>query len=632
MIDLWRNSIRVLQDLAALTRTLRAPLLLGVLSFVILSSPAQIHELYLILARDWWRLWFQTFLALVSLGGLSFFLTYVSRALIRVDKNSNAGCVKDRRHGALARATPIIIGVLPLLGVALGAYSALQGTITETLRSAIATFDAVKSPSAIVEAVRKIEAVPDAAARIDKHFAFGSLEKPTPDLLAQLPTLLRDNLPSAILELPQSTQALQVAIYSAIAICVLLAIAIITTFSINMYPIADTSLSSKGVFHPLVTLAFCISFLALTTVFAAQDPDIRQTYGYDLTAVPRAVGTVFIVNLWLMFLVFFCSFLTLLADKHRIPLLAPLIALAVAASYFNLNDNHTIRQVTVPASDLAGRRIAGGKDQVPPAVLDAFNAWLASRPPEYMKRFIGKPYPVYVVAAQGGGMYAANLSGLFLARLYDRCPLIRHHLFAISGVSGGSVGAGFLAALLNESPETLASEACEVHVRSDRRVMEKGPLETKMEALLQVDFLAPVSASFLFPDLLQRFIPLPIDALDRARAFEAGLESAWDLVVKSGTNPLRQGSWKHWRSDGPAPMLLLNVTDVDSGRQIAIAPAELGPTRISTIGSDVQSLHSALRLGPEVDMPLSTAMSLSARFPLIMPAGLLNLGTRASDW
>jgi len=226
------------------------------------------------------------------------------------------------------------------------------------------------------------------------------------------------------------------------------------------------------------------------------------------------------------------------------------------------------------------------------------------------------------VAAQGGGIYAANLAGLFLARLYDRCPRVRHHIFAVSGVSGGSLGAGFFSALLNESKDLKLADTCDLYLTPSRQPHAKGPLQTKMELLLQTDFLAPVAASFLFPDLLQRFIPLPIPAFDRARAFEAGVESAWDVTVKSKFNPLRQPFWRHWRPDGDSPMLLLNATIAETGRQIAVSPVELKPFSIAE-SPELQSFQTALRVPEELDVPLSTAMSLSARFPVVMPAGLV---------
>ena len=361
-----------------------------------------------------------------------------------------------------------------------------------------------------------------------------------------------------------------------------------------------------------------ISFVLLTGAFTAQSFN-PPAVNFDFTSIPRGAGALCLVALCLSFLVYFCSLLTRWSDRNGFPVILPLVALAAVASAYNLNDNHAVRAIDVSLDDLLKRRIKES-GHVPPLLGGAVAAWLKARPADYVKKFAGKPYPIYVVAAQGGGMYAANHAGLALARLYDRCPAIRHHIFALSGVSGGSVGSGYLAALLTDPATRPASNACP----ADAPAGGKGPIETKMEALLQTDFLSPVAASLLFPDLLQRLIPFPIKAFDRAGGFEAGLEHAWDDVVGSERNPLRLPFADLWRPDGDAPMLLLNTTIVETGRQVVIAPVDfdlnLGKTSFYT---GLQSLNEALKLAGRVDIPLSTAMSLSARFPVVMPAGLV---------
>ena len=49
-------------------------------------------------------------------------------------------------------------------------------------------------------------------------------------------------------------------------------------------------------------------------------------------------------------------------------------------------------------------------------------------------------------------MYAAYHPALSLARLTDQCPEFAHHLFGISSVSGGSLGAAVFAELLRALP------------------------------------------------------------------------------------------------------------------------------------------------------------------------------------
>ena len=67
-----------------------------------------------------------------------------------------------------------------------------------------------------------------------------------------------------------------------------------------------------------------------------------------------------------------------------------------------------------------------------------------ARPGTYID---SKPYPVFVVAVSGGGIYAASSAATFLAELQDECSRFGQHVFVISGVSGGAVGATLFNAL-----------------------------------------------------------------------------------------------------------------------------------------------------------------------------------------
>ena len=132
-------------------------------------------------------------------------------------------------------------------------------------------------------------------------------------------------------------------------------------------------------------------------------------------------------------------------------------------------------------------------------------------------------------------------------------------------------GAGYLSALLNAEGDDVASDSCTFEPPHGG----VGPLESKMEALLQADLLAPVTAGMLFPDLLQRFVPYPVAYFDRARAFEASAEEAWSAVAGKDRNPLREAFWRHWRADGSSPMLFLGATIAENGQQVVIAPVNI---------------------------------------------------------
>jgi len=137
------------------------------------------------------------------------------------------------------------------------------------------------------------------------------------------------------------------------------------------------------------------------------------------------------------------------------------------------------------------------------------------------------------------------------------------------------------------------------------------------------DFLSPLLAALVFPDLIQRFLPFPIGAFDRARRLELAFENALDTVLADvkksgalthGSNFLRSRFVDHWNPEGGTPALVFNTTEVGSSRRRVIAPFKFD-------GSDLLFLPIAGQNTPLGNLSVSTAAILSARFPWITPAG-----------
>lgn len=318
-----------------------------------------------------------------------------------------------------------------------------------------------------------------------------------------------------------------------------------------------------------------------------------------------SMGPFAIIGLFAMFLGIIAHFASHIEDKYGLPLTIFLILAAAVLSHFDLNDNHHIRLREAPTS-------------AEPATLDAaFTAWLDCRPE-------GAPEDVYLVAAQGGGLYAAYQSARFLALVEDARPGFSEQIFAISGVSGGAVGATVFASLMRDMPRRAAG--------CGARVAGPGPGETpyadRVRQILGQDFLSPVGAAMLFPDFVARFLPRELPAADRARALETAFERAYARAVLDSEEDRADAGLTvpvsaHWSAAGDAPMLILNTTDVSTGtRMIASSPLmDFPAARASTI-AEIQ------RCKPEetCNLPrLSTAMLLSARFPIVTPAGSLDM-------
>jgi hypothetical protein len=303
-----------------------------------------------------------------------------------------------------------------------------------------------------------------------------------------------------------------------------------------------------------------------------------------------------------------------------------------------------------------------------PEVSEAFAEWLGSRE-GYKKAVLEKKkYPVFVVSAQGGGQYAAYHTALFIARLYDRCPRLKDHVFAISGVSGGSVGAAVITEMLRNAAHL--DDRCSLNLDGP------GRLEIAVMKFFAADFVTPVVASGLLFDLPGLLIPQLRLAPDRAVTLEKAFERAWERSIDGtswqrrvegkSTGGLDKSFYGRWTPEGQAPALFFNTTSTNYGApvvisQLYLAEPEHRSWRAAVIYAALRSfdrtddgplskliglvrpqLHRAieeairsseytrpdyfniLEYRPELALPLSTAATLSARFPYVTPPGVLS--------
>src|SRR5690606_23025653 len=136
---------------------------------------------------------------------------------------------------------------------------------------------------------------------------------------------------------------------------------------------------------------------------------------------------------------------------------------------------------------------------------------MQARLPESFAAWTGRDEPVVrIVAAQGGGLFAAYHTAYYLAARTDTDPGFAPALFSISGVSGGSVGAGVYWAIRRSG---LCDDA-PVGGTCNRDAVRE---------ILRYDFLSPTLATFLFRDAFDTVIPISYLArqpIDRGRVLE----------------------------------------------------------------------------------------------------------------
>jgi hypothetical protein len=237
--------------------------------------------------------------------------------------------------------------------------------------------------------------------------------------------------------------------------------------------------------------------------------------------------------------------------------------------------------------------------------------WLAARQASgELER--GRQYPLFLVASEGGGIRAAYWAGSVLAKLQDDSgERFGSHVFALSGVSGGSLANAMFAALMAERQAgTLAQAPCAL-------ANPAVPFQSCARQVLRRDFLSPALGYMLYPDMLQRFLPLPMPSADRARAMEKAWQAGWTRAA--GSDRFNQRFDHLWQGpdDVGIPSLLLNATLVEGGNRIIA----------SDLVVDGQFPDAWDAFDPLLDtrqMSLATAVHNSARFMYISPAGTLS--------
>jgi hypothetical protein len=293
----------------------------------------------------------------------------------------------------------------------------------------------------------------------------------------------------------------------------------------------------------------------------------------------RTLGTVPILMLTAATWVLFGTGILYLSRRSRFPVLVLLLAAAVVFSFWN--DNHRVR-----TADTADTRPENG------SIKRSFETW-------YQDIEGG---PVFLVAAEGGGIRAAYWTAIALAEMQDRNPAFARHVFAISGISGGSLGAAVFDALLAEQRDRGGELPC-------------GRLRGCAGRILGHDFLAPALAKAIAPDLGQRFLPFRVPLFDRAWALEDSWAAGWEDAFEDGErNRFDRPFLSLWEGDATAiPSLVLNGTHVETGRRIVTTNLRWTTDELD----DTYDLHQTLGS----DLPLKTAAHNSARFTYISPAG-----------
>lgn len=315
-------------------------------------------------------------------------------------------------------------------------------------------------------------------------------------------------------------------------------------------------------------------------------------------ATARAIGSPALVLLAMGSWIVFGGVLLTYVPKALIRMPLTPLPLLLFIAFAPLNDNH---------------RVADPERSAPNAVVQrqTADAWVQT-----WLRTVGADgkRPLVLVAVAGGASRAAYWGSASLARLQDlgeqQGVNFADSVFAISGTSGGALGAASFVAAVDARRQAVDAASCT-------------PWKLVRDFTGR-DHLATPVGDMLYPDLVQRFLPVPMAGADRS----LGLEKVWThdwprslarqcpLRPTAHPNPWGEPVTSlHARATEAEwlPLLGLNTTALSRGQRVYQSDFLLP----SADGIDL--LDPAL--GLDVDrLTLAQAVHNSARFPYISPA------------
>ena len=346
---------------------------------------------------------------------------------------------------------------------------------------------------------------------------------------------------------------------------------------------------------------------------------------------PTLFGTLGVMFLGAAGLLVMLNLLTFWSDYHELPsLIFLLFLLAIGAGLFN--DNHGVRtMVAEPGANDATQAVERDADNRKPAderdaydrktLTDHFAEWMNNRLESYNSS--GR-YPVFVVAAEGGGIRAAYWTAAILTRLQRQHPDFPCHLFAISGVSGGSLGgSAFVADLANayRAGQFRCTKTETSRHEDGETPWQNKPIDSTALAFLGEDFLAPTVAGLLFPDLISRvnlFCPWLFCFPDRASYLEKAWEKNWFEHNKAAPVQFSGNFLELWGKEGELeiPSLVLNGAWVEDGTRNVTSNVKPRAEKLAEVDDMLANFDKPIAL--------STAVHMSARFTYVSPAGTVH--------
>lgn len=322
-------------------------------------------------------------------------------------------------------------------------------------------------------------------------------------------------------------------------------------------------------------------------------------------------------------------------ERHRVKRLSNTLGTIAMLAWF-LSPPWVLEKHRVPLTETRVIEPAGAGDCDPvpggapeqltcrPSLKAALKEWISSRrhgDPSSLR------LPLVIVAAEGGASRAAAWLLASLRMLdHQTGGETGRHIFAISGVSGGSLGAASYLRMVAAKGD------------ADGRLNWENPeIRHALKALSTSDLLSATISTYFLSDMFGSLIG-PAWTFGGVPDRNAALEHAFDLLWnRSSGYKLPEGTastflgLRNFMAQASTvraslPHLMLNGTDVTSGKRIITSSIRINAdTALFPDSGDFIRLVSR-------DIELATAVTNSARFPFVSPAGRFISTTEARDY
>ena len=351
-----------------------------------------------------------------------------------------------------------------------------------------------------------------------------------------------------------------------------------------------------------------------------------------------------------------------LSHRYMTPLLVCFFVVGAVLGYL-LTHYDDVRWIATPPAGAATTSITGTQHQL--GMSEAIERWRTDN--NCRDAAADCPRPIVIVGAGGAsraGFFTATVVGVMLDAGAQNPEFgnIRSRIFALSTVSGSSVGAvmmraAWMDALQNKSPDKPPCLATDTPAwfGGDGSPRDKAQVSSSwrdcFQKLMAGDFLSPVFVGLAYRDLF------PLGGVDRSGLLERSFERWYrKMTANDGRaceagddtglcrplghlpdrpDPTKPGDW--------IPLLFINGTSVATGRRIIVSDVRIGcvmdgdpghrfleyaydyrELRDPRIRTNHSGCSDALADGDkQIDLRLSTVSLMSARFPIISTQGVI---------